>query len=169
MKISHLISLVMLIFSFVLLSYSQICNIIPEDRVFEWKKAGYNKENVPIVKEIYVSNSGSLIDAVNNADTSKVTIIKIKKGTYNLNNNTLYLRKNIILRGTGSSPEETKLLFNVGKDNVCIAVYGQPMGPEIKVLSGLEFRSTHLTLEDASSINVGDYIEFMRIRIKKLI
>ena len=130
-----------------------------------WTKA---HANIGVVQATIdsISTKEGLLNALSIRDRTRLTKISLKAGDFNFGNQTLVLDSNVIIYGAGSS--NTRLLFNVGdgsSNTCCIKIQGSEIvGSEIQIDSNysqcINIESNYLVLENASTINPGDYIKF---------
>jgi len=131
----------------------------------DWTKAGANIGQ-PLVVRNGISSVTQLKSELLNRDRSKLTLINLTGNTFVFENGeTLELDSNVIIHGAG--PLNTKLLFNRGDDSShwCgIKVTGKIIYPVIQIDDNypqcIGFKSNYLVLEDAATIQAGDYIKF---------
>jgi|GEM_PF-1743758 len=140
-------------------------SITPGYSIVDWSKAGMDISSITIDQTYNVNSVSSLLDRLNNRNLNEVTKIVLNPGDYDFGMSTLSLDKNVIIAGEEDrDPSETRLLFNVDTNTACISVCGTenstaiPINPNFPGCIG--FNSVYLELNDASTINVGDYLHF---------
>ena len=155
-------------------SVSQIGNIIPNDRVVDWTKAGYHNdssENLPkYVDSVFVSKPSSNPDINYNNITKKIkeasqrkglTAVILKNGIYNISKpiNFGIDQRNIVLKGSGN----TELLF-IGKSSEAsniIRIIGKrsDWDKEIEINSYNDNSKSINIKAKLNGFKVGDFIE----------
>ena len=150
--------------------YSIHAEILSSDRRIDWRPGipgGFpNKDFIVNVKDFGASGNGTIDDY--QAFTSAIDalaiggggVIYIPEGFY-LIKNTLAMQNGIVFRGEGS--EKTHLYFHLGNEEKnCIDFVKYDRGTWIKMITGYTKNSKQITVQDASSFNIGDFVEIQQ-------
>ena len=151
------------VIGFPYLSASCSAAIIPADRLADWDSAGVPggiPHNSTICATINASQYGdgetdataAFQAAIDNCPADQVVFVPA--GRYRLNGQVNISKSRVTLRGAG--PDETIILSNSGRGFMVGG--GAVENNYIDVVAGAQKGSNQITLADASSINVGNYL-----------
>lgn len=141
--------------------------IIPADRLIKWQPGipGSIPQRTTICANVRQSPYNAKGDGITD-DTEAIRraisscpngqVVHIPEGTYRLSSELQISGKSIVLRGDGQRRTFLKNYSNSG--NILSMYTGSGSYSPIKILSGYAKDSTAITIEDASSIRIGDYV-----------
>ena len=156
------------------LGFTATSEILPPDRRADWAHVGI-EGGIPEVAVVNsVTDFGAVGDgvtddasafqqAIDNASSSGGGAVWVPPGTYLLNSY-LIMKSNVVLRGAGS--DYSHLVFDLGgvdADTGMIQIAGwEGTDPFVAITSGYAKDSTVLTVSDASTFSVGEYVEIQQ-------
>lgn len=161
----HIRAIYLTIFSLFLSGFA-IAQTIPQNRITDWSKAGYNDSLPTYSNTVNIMNYGGVADGVTPNDSairaailalgSQPGTIYIPAGNY-LFNATIHInRDSIVLKGDGSA---TKLLFDLdGKAWHCIDISGSVTATIVDIPGHLNKGDSILNTANNSAYKAGDYI-----------
>lgn len=151
-------------------SFSQ-AQTIPAARRVDWSNPGYGGPipttyGATINITSYGGNGNDLLPddaaltaALAAANPNVLTMIYFPTGKYIFNQEIRISQNNIVLKGAGPSYTTFHFRNTAGQ---CIAIVGSESGSDIPIVAGTAKGTTVLTLSNAATLGVNDYIELKR-------
>lgn len=150
----------------VLLGFSAMAQVIPQERLYQWSKAGLTSQ----IQEPNTVLDITAYGAVGDGNTENSVALSSALGALNGEAGVIYfpsgeyyfeqrfvLHSGVVLRSAGA--DSTTLLFDLGGSNSdLISIRGSISSTEIAIPNGASKGSSYIILESATSLEVGDYI-----------
>ena len=152
---------------FILNAYTQI---IPENRIFDWTKAGYDGEIKIPLQIINVLENGltandmtdqsANLNILVNSFNGQAVQLFFPSGTYYFTQ-PVYLNNNIVI--IGENAFDSKFIFNLSNNSQdCINITSSQSGSFRTINSGYSSHSKQITVSNVTGLAVGDYVEHLQ-------
>ena len=151
---------------FTLLSCSVIlcAQSLPPNRAVDWSLAGIRSVNkfqstrldfVALREQYQLENDDSTLQRILDTHQGESLVIYFPPGDYHFQKS-INLGSQVILQG--ASPDETKLIFDLGGADHAIAVKGQRSSTERNVTQAIQKNDLYIGLNQAQQLNAEDLI-----------
>ncbi len=152
----------------VVLGFNAIAQVIPQERLYQWHKAGLIHQIQEPSTTLDITDYGGVgngttenslaFSSALSALNGEAGVIYFPAGNYYFEERFI-LHSGVILRGAGA--DSTTLLFDLGGNSDLISVKGSISSTQISLIEGANRDSNYIVLANADNFEAGDYLHLL--------